>query len=49
MSELDRVKHLAGLTLEMDSARGLLKEYTVEDYLTKLRFDKNTIDGACVF
>jgi len=25
--------------------RGLVKEYTAEEYLTKLRFDKNTIDG----
>ena len=25
--------------------RGLVKEYTAEDYLTKLKFDKNTIDG----
>ena len=25
--------------------RGLVKEYTVNDYLTKLRFDKNTVDG----
>ena len=31
MTDLNRVKHLAGLTLEMDSARGLLKEYTVTD------------------
>jgi hypothetical protein len=27
MTDLNRVKHLAGLTIEMDSARGLLKEY----------------------
>ena len=27
MTDLNRVKHLAGLTVEMDSARGLLKEY----------------------
>ena len=26
--------------------RGLVKEYTVNDYLTKLRFDKNTVDGV---
>ena len=27
MTDLNRMKHLAGLTIEMDSARGLLKEY----------------------
>ena len=26
--------------------RGLVKEYSSEEYLTKLRFDKNTIDGV---
>ena len=26
--------------------RGLVREYTVNDYLTKLRFDKNTVDGV---
>ena len=31
MADLNRVKHLAGLTVEMDSARGLLKEYAVTD------------------
>ena len=31
MTDLNRVKHLAGLTVEMDSARGLLKEYAVTD------------------
>jgi len=50
MSELDRVKHLAGLTLEMDSARGLLKEYTVEDVadrqtLQKLAGIEEAMDG----
>ena len=31
MTDLNRVKHLAGLTLEMDSARGLLEEYSVDE------------------
>jgi hypothetical protein len=31
MSDLDRIKKLAGLTVEMDSARGLLEEYAVTD------------------
>ena len=31
MTDLNRIKHLAGLTVEMDSARGLLKEYSVTE------------------
>lgn len=49
MTDLNRVKHLAGLTVEMDSARGLLKEYTVTDEATKgcsdCEYMKDETDG----
>jgi hypothetical protein len=35
MTDLNRIKHLAGLTVEMDSARGLLKEYSVTEGANK--------------
>jgi len=48
MTDLNRLKKLAGLTMEMDSARGLLKEYTVTDEAMDGEITKDSVKKSAL-